>query len=62
MPLLNVILVLVVVGILLWLLGIIPMDGTIKQIIKVIVIIAVVLWLLSLFGLLPNLRSLRIGG
>jgi hypothetical protein len=62
MPILNVVLVLIVVGVLLWLVSMIPMDGTIKQIIKVVVIIAVVLWLLSVFGILPNLRSLRIGG
>ena len=28
----------------------IPMDGTIKQIIRVVVIIAVVIWLLQTFG------------
>ena len=40
---------------LLYLIGLIPMDGTIKQIIRVIVIIAVIIWLLQTFGLLGSL-------
>ena len=42
-------------GLLLYLVGLIPMDGTIKQIIRVVVIIAVVVWLLQMFGLLGGL-------
>jgi hypothetical protein len=42
--------VLVVVGVLLWLVEtVIPMDATIKTIIRVVVIVVVVLWLLRLF-------------
>jgi hypothetical protein len=46
---------LIVVGLLLYLIGLIPMDGTIKQIIRVVVIIAVIIWLLQTFGLLGSL-------
>ncbi len=61
MPLLNILLVLVVVGVLLWLINTyIPMDSKIKNIFNVVVVIAVVLWLLKAFGLLDNLKSLRI--
>jgi hypothetical protein len=53
--LISVVVTLIVVGLLLYLIGLIPMDGTIKQIIRVVVIIAVVIWLLQTFGLLGGL-------
>jgi hypothetical protein len=61
MPLLNILLVLVVVGVVLWLINTyIPMDGKIKNILNVLVVILVVLWLLKAFGLLDNLKSLHV--
>lgn len=50
--LISIIVTLIVIGLLLYLIGLIPMDGTIKQIIRVVIIIAVVIWLLQSFGLL----------
>jgi hypothetical protein len=62
MPILQVVLVLVVVGVLLWLVNrFIPMQGTIKSILNGVVVIAVVLWLLNLFGLFHSLSRIRIG-
>ncbi|HXP81220.1 MAG TPA: Thivi_2564 family membrane protein [Verrucomicrobiae bacterium] len=62
MPLLQVLLVLVVVGVLLWLVNsFIPMQGTIKSILNAIVVICVVVWLLNVFGLLHNLSKIRVG-
>jgi hypothetical protein len=62
MPLVNVVLVLIVVGVLLWLVNAyIPMDGKIKQILNVVVVIAVVLWILSLFFGFGDLGAIRIG-
>jgi len=62
MPLLQVVLVLIVVGVLLGLVNTyIPMAGSIKSILNAVVVIAVVLWLLNVFGLLHNLSQLRIG-
>ena len=53
MPLLQVLITLIVVGILLWLVNrFIPMAGSIKSILNAVVVIAVVLWLLNIFGLL----------
>jgi hypothetical protein len=53
MPLIDVIVTLIVVGILLWLINTyIPMDGKIKQILNVVVVICVVIWLLHVFGLI----------
>ena len=52
MPLINLVIVLIVVGVLLWLVNqYIPMAPPIKQIINVLVIIVVILWLLSVLGL-----------
>jgi hypothetical protein len=62
MPLLQILLVLIVVGVLLWLVNrFIPMQGTIKSILNAIVIIAVVLWLLNVFGLFHSLSRIHIG-
>jgi len=62
MPLIQVILVLIVVGVLLWLVNTyIPMAGSIKSILNAVVVILVVLWLLNVFGLLDNLSRIRVG-
>jgi hypothetical protein len=62
MPLLQILLVLVVVGVLLWLVNsFIPMQGTIKSILNAVVVIAVVLWLLNVFGLFHSLSNIRVG-
>jgi hypothetical protein len=62
MPLIQLVIVLVVVGVILWLVNsYIPMQGTIKKILNVVVIIAVILWLLSVFGVIGNLSTIRIG-
>lgn len=53
--LISIIVTLIVIGLLLYLIGLIPMDGTIKQIIRVVIIIAVILWLLQSFGLLGSM-------
>jgi hypothetical protein len=50
MPIIQLIIVLVVIGVLLWLVNTyIPMDAKIKQILNVVVVIATVLWLLFMF-------------
>ena len=62
MPLIQILIVLIVVGVLLWLVNrFIPMQGTIKSILNAIVVIAVVLWLLNVFGLLHGLSNIRVG-
>ncbi len=62
MPLINVIIVLMVVGVLLWLVNTyLPMDRKIKSILNGVVVIAVVVWLLQAFGLLDSLSAIRIG-
>ena len=62
MPLINVVIVLVVVGVLLWLVNTyIPMDSKIKTILNIVVVIGVVIWLLRAFGILGSISEFRIG-
>jgi 1-acyl-sn-glycerol-3-phosphate acyltransferase len=62
MPLLQVVISLVVIGVLLWLVNsYIPMQATIKKILNAVVVIAVILWLLKAFGLLDSLLNIHIG-
>lgn len=65
MSLIELLVVLVIVGVLLWLVNtMIPMDDKIKTIINVIVLIIVVLWVLQSFGLIGsvhgNLNDIRV--
>jgi hypothetical protein len=61
MSLLNIIIVLIVVGILLWLVNTyIPMDRKIKNILNAVVVIILVIWLLQAFGLMDSLKRIKI--
>ncbi|MGB7753074.1 MAG: Thivi_2564 family membrane protein [Candidatus Acidiferrales bacterium] len=62
MPLLQVLMVLIVVGVLLWLVNnFIPMAGSIKSLLNAVVVIVTVLWLLNIFGLFHSLSRMRVG-
>ena len=62
MPLINLVVVLIVVGVLMWLVNnYIPMQGSIKRILNAVVVIAVVLWLLNVFGLFTSLTRIHVG-
>jgi hypothetical protein len=62
MPLLQILLALIVVGVLLWLVNrSIPMAGSIKSILNGVVVICVVLWLLNVFGLFTHCRESGLG-
>ena len=54
MPIINVILTLIIIGFLLWLINLIPMQSTIKSILNIVVVIAVILWLLYGFGIISH--------
>jgi hypothetical protein len=61
-PLIQLIIVLVIVGVLLWLVNnYIPMDANIKKILNIVVIIVVILWLLRMFGVLTNFPGIYVG-
>jgi hypothetical protein len=62
MPLLQIVVALIVVGVLLWLVNrYIPMAASIKSILNAFVVIVVVLWLLNMFGLLHSLSRIHVG-
>ena len=62
MPLINLIIILVVVGVILWVINsYIPMQPTIKKILNTVVVIAVILWLLNVFGVIGSLQWIHIG-
>ena len=53
MSIINVLVVLVVVGVILWLINTyLPMDGKIKNILNIVVVIGVIIWLLQAFGIM----------
>jgi hypothetical protein len=57
MDLVQLVILIVVIGVILWLVNTyIPMDAKIKTILNIVVVVVVVLWLLRVFGLLPNFR------
>ena len=61
MSLINLVIVLIVIGVLLYLaVKYIPMEGTIKNILVAVVVICVVLWLLNVFGLLHMADAVKV--
>ena len=62
MPLVQVVLVLIVIGLVLSLINLyIPMAGSIKSILNAVVVIAVIVWLLNVFGLLTSFPRIHVG-
>jgi hypothetical protein len=62
MPLIQMVMVLIVVGVLLWPINrFIPMQGTITSILNAVVVLAVILWLLNVFGLFNSISHFRVG-
>lgn len=62
MPLIDIVVTLVIVGVILWLINrFIPMASSIKTILNAVVVIAVIWWLLGILGVVRPIRSMRIG-
>jgi predicted membrane protein len=62
MPLINLVLVLIIVGVGLWMINrFIPMASSIKTILNVVVVVAVCVWILQAVGLWGDISSFRIG-
>ncbi|MEO8028048.1 MAG: Thivi_2564 family membrane protein [Bryobacteraceae bacterium] len=60
MPLINIVVVLIVIGVGLYLINrYIPMASAIKTILNVVVVVAVCVWLLQAVGVMGNLGSYR---
>ena len=61
MPLINIVLVLIVIGVVLWLINnYIPMASGIKTILNVVVVIAAVIWVLQAAGLWTRVTGYKL--
>jgi len=61
MPLINIVLMLIVVGVALWLINrFIPMASSIKTILNVVVVVVVGIWVLRVMGLWGQLTSFKL--
>ena len=63
MPLLNLVIILIVVGVLLWLVNTqlgAMIDGKILKIINIVVVVVVVLWLLNILGVFGAVGSMHV--
>ncbi|HEX4210101.1 MAG TPA: Thivi_2564 family membrane protein [Candidatus Binataceae bacterium] len=61
MTLLNIVVILVLVGIILWLINaFIPMAGVIKTLLNLVVFVVVLIWLLRAFGIVIDLPGVHI--
>ena len=62
MPLIQVVIVLVVVGVLLWLINAyVPMASAVKSLLNAVVVIALIVWILKVFGLWHYIANIRAG-
>lgn len=62
MPLLNIVVLLILVGVALWLINnYIPMASSIKSILNVVVVVAVCVFVLQAFGLWGSMTTFRVG-
>ena len=61
MPLVNLVIALIIVGVALWLINrFIPMASSIKTILNVVVVVAVCVWVLQIAGVIGPLSSYRL--
>ena len=61
MPLINLVIALIVVGVALYLINrYIPMASSIKTILNIVVVVAVCVWLLQAVGIMGNVSSFRL--
>lgn len=61
MPIINIVLMLIIIGVLMWLVNnYVPMAGSIRSILNAVVVIAVVVWVLRASGVWSDLAQYRI--
>lgn len=61
MPLINLVVALIIVGMILWLINrYIPMASSIKTILNVVVVVSVAVWVLQVTGLWGPISSFRL--
>ena len=61
MTLVNIVVILVVVGLVMWLINTyIPMAGAIKSLLNIVVFVVLLIWILQIFGLIGAIPGLKI--
>ena len=61
MTLVNIVIILVVVGLVMWLINTyIPMAGAIKSLLNIVVFVVLLIWILQVFGLIGAIPGLKI--
>lgn len=61
MTLVNIVVILVVIGLVMWLINTyIPMAGAIKSLLNIVVFVVVLIWILQVFGVMGSIPGLRI--
>ncbi len=61
MPLIHIVVVLVVAGVVMWAINaFIPMARQIKTLLNIVVVVILCLWLLQVFGVIDNVRGVRL--
>jgi hypothetical protein len=61
MSLIALIIILALIGVALWLInGLEFIDAKVKRIINIVALVVIIIWLLYLFGLMDELRSIRV--
>jgi hypothetical protein len=61
MPLMNIVLILVIAGLVMWLINTyIPMAAGIKSLLNVVVFVVLLVWVLQVFGVIGEIPGLRI--
>jgi hypothetical protein len=59
--LVNLIVILVLIGVIMWLINAyIPMGGGLKSLLNIVVFVVVLLWVLRVFGIVINIPGVRI--
>jgi hypothetical protein len=62
MPLIEIVIVLIVAGIILWLINTyVPMAGSVKSLLNAVVVIALIVWILKVVGLWQSVTHFRVG-
>jgi hypothetical protein len=60
MPLVNIVIALIIVGVCLWLINnFIPMAGSIKSILNIVVVVVVAIWVLKAVGMWGQITSYK---
>jgi hypothetical protein len=60
-PIINIVLMLIIIGVLMWLVNnYVPMAGSIQSILNAVVVIAVVVWVLRASGVWSDLGQYRL--